>query len=141
MKIYRVDDLKEIVTQNVNQRQQYAKEAYKIVSNYTVEFFKWLDELSVEPFIKQLRFLADEAVEKELVRCFSKGYLPKEQEQNIKKAMQSSFNRFLHNPTKMLRNSSKAGKTDQLLESLQAFFDLQDLDSIGSNNKCNLKEE
>jgi len=136
--IYRVDDLQEIVAQNVTQREQYAKEAYKIVSQFTTDFFQWLDQLSVEPMIKQLRILADNAIENELQRCFKKGYLSSEDEANIKKAMQSSFNRFLHTPTKMLREASKEGKVDTLVESLQTLFGLDDLDAL--DNKCLLKE-
>jgi len=141
LSIYRVDDLKEIVSQNVTQRRQYAKEAYKIVGQYTSDFYKWLDELSVEPLIKQLRLFADDAIERELQRCFSKGYLDAKQRQNIQKAMQSSFNRFLHVPTKTLRKRSSEGKVETLIESLQTLFELQDLDEIASNNKCILKEK
>jgi len=137
--IYRVDDLQEIVAQNVNQREQYAKEAYKIVSQFTNDFYQWLDQLSVEPMIKQLRILAHNAIENELQRCFKKGYLSKEDEANIKKAMQSSFNRFLHTPTKMLRELSKKGKVDTLVESLQTLFGLGDLDAL--DKKCKLKEK
>lgn len=139
LQIYRVDDLQEIVAQNVTQRQQYAKEAYKIVSQYTVEFYKWLDQLSVEPMIKQLRIIADKAMQSELQRCFKKGYLQKEDEASIKKAMQSSFNRFLHTPTQALREASKEGKVDTIVESLQTLFGLDDLDTL--DNKCMLKEK
>ena len=139
--IYRVDDLKEVVAQNVTQRQQYAKEAYKIVSRYTVDFYRWLDELSVEPMIKQLRLLASDAIEKELQRCFTKGYLDPAHKESIQKAMHSSFNRFLHNPTKNLRGSTSGENgVDEMIETLQKLFDLEDLDMIPSNNKCMLKD-
>lgn len=139
--LYRVDDLKEIVSQNVTQRQQYAKEAYKIVGQYTNDFYKWLDELSVEPLIKQLRLFANDAVEKELHRCFSKGYLNPNDQINIKKAMQSSLNRFLHLPTKILRDKSSEGKVEPLIEALQTLYNLEDLDNLETNNKCILKEK
>ncbi|MGM0533103.1 MAG: glutamyl-tRNA reductase [Campylobacterota bacterium] len=138
--VYKVDDLKQIVAKNVSQRQQYAKQAYQIVSSYTTRFFQWLEELSVEPFIKQLRLKADKAVEDELNRCIGKGYLPKELEANIKKAMQSSFNRFLHDPTRYLRAASKEGKTESMLESLQCFFELKDLDGEKSDARCALTQ-
>ncbi len=134
--VYKVDDLKEIVAQNITQRQRYAKEAFKIVGRYTVAFFKWLEELSVEPLIKQIRLQADEAIQKELQRCLEKGFLPKEYEANMEKAMQNAMNRFLHNPTKFLRNHSEESKTDTMIESLQSFFSIKDIDSAPDRYKC-----
>jgi len=126
LKIIEVDDLKDIVSKNRAFREEQAKEAYKIVGTYTYEFYKWLKTLSIDPIIKSVRKNAKESSLKELDRAISKGYIPKEYEDEVKKIIHASFNSFLHTPTAVLKDISQEPHADMVIESLKILFEIDD---------------
>jgi len=126
LNVIEVDDLKDIVSKNIAFREEQAKEAYKIVGTYTYEFYKWLKTLSIDPVIKAVRKSAKESSLKELDKAISKGYIPKEYEDAVKKLIHNSFNSFLHTPTTVLKNISKEPYADMVMESLKILFEIED---------------
>lgn len=122
--IFVVDDLKEIVNRNIAFRESQAKEAYKIVGKYTVEFFKWLQTLSIDPIIKAIREKSKEVSLSEISRATKKGYIPKEFEKEVAKIVHNAFNRFLHGPTKNLKSIADNPSGDTIIESIKYIFDL-----------------
>lgn len=136
--IYYVDDLKEIVNKSLALREAQAKEAYKIVGRFTKEFFKWLQTLSIEPIIKEIRKKAKDACIDEVKKAIKKGYIPKELEDTLIKTLHNAFNKFLHKPTKNLKSIINNPSGDVVVESIKYFFDLSDDEYINLNryNKC-----
>ncbi len=124
IEVYVVDDLKEIVNKSLALREAQAKEAYKIVGRYTKDFFKWLQTLAIEPIIKGIREKAKEASVNEIKKAIKKGYLPKELEEEVTKILHNAFNKFLHKPTKNLKNIADDPSGDVIVESIKFFFDL-----------------
>jgi len=122
--IYAVDDLQVIMHKNVALREKNAKMAYGIISEFTEEFFKWLQTLSVDPLIKEIRDMAQACSEKELAKAIKKGYLAAEHEESMRKVMHQAFNSFLHGPTKKLKNVSEMPQSDTVVQSIQLFFGL-----------------
>jgi glutamyl-tRNA reductase len=122
--IYAVDDLRSIMQQNLRQREQNAQKAFGIVGEFTENFFKWLQTLSVDPMIKEIRKKAREASQKELQRAIKKGYIPKEYEKQIEKIVHQAFNGFLHEPTLMLKRIAEQPQADTVVQSIQLFFNL-----------------
>lgn len=122
--VYAVDDLKTIMQQNLQQREENAQKAYGIVGKFTHDFFKWLQTLSVDPMIKEIRKKARECSQKELDRAIKKGYIPKEYEQQIEKIIHQAFNSFLHEPTSILKNIAEQPQADTVVQSIQLFFNL-----------------
>jgi len=122
--IYRIDDLQSISKNNYALRQEQAIRAYDIVENYTEEFYKWLQALSVEPVIKQIRLCVKDIVEDEVKRALKKGFIPKEYQENIKYLVAQSFDKFLHNPTKNLRKISKESDGSNLIEGFKEIFEI-----------------
>ncbi len=122
--VYAVDDLQGIMQQNMALREKNAKLAYRIIEEFTEEFFKWLQTLSVDPLIKEIRDMAQECSEKELAKAIKKGYIPKEHEASMKKVLHGAFNQFLHEPTKKLKNVSELPQSDTVVQSIQLFFGL-----------------
>ncbi len=122
--IYAVDDLQEIMNKNIAQREKNTKLAYKIVAEFTEEFFKWLQTLSVDPLIKEIRDRARECSQKELSRAIKKGYIPKELEDSVQKILHQAFNSFLHTPTKTLKGVADMPQSDTVVQSIQLFFGL-----------------
>lgn len=124
--VFAVDDLEEIVTRNLTMREEQARIAYSIVGNSTVEFFKWLQTLSVDPIIKELREKAKECSKKELQRAIKKGHLPAEFEQSVEKILHYAFNAFLHHPTKVLKEVAEKPEADTIVQSIQEIFDINE---------------
>jgi glutamyl-tRNA reductase len=124
--IYAVDDLQNIVAQNVALREEQAKVAYSIVKQFTVDFFKWLQTLSVDPIIKELREKAKQASIKEVEKALAKGYIDEDIRKNVSKIIHNAFNTFLHTPTQKLKSIAEHPSSDTIVESLQYFFDLDE---------------
>jgi len=123
--IHAVDDLQDIVNQNKTHREAQSRKGLKIVGAIADEFFIWLQSLSYEPLIKELRGRAKESSRKELKRALKKGYIPEELADQVEKILHQSFNSFLHTPTVKLKDVAKLPESDTIIESLKYIFDLK----------------
>jgi len=122
--IYAVDDLKEQVEKNIKEREENAKGAYEIVDKFVEDFYKWLDTLSIEPVIKEIRSKAEEASKKELKKAIKKGYIDKKYEESVLRIMQGAFKTFLHSPTKNLKKIAGEPQADMVVQAMQLVFDI-----------------
>jgi len=135
IRVVAVDDLKEIVEKNMALREEQARIAYKIVGRYVDEFFRWLQSLEIEPIIKEIRARAKEAALAELDRAIKKGFVKESERKNIEKLLHNAFNRFLHDPTKRLKEIADEPKADTIAESIKYIFDIDE--DVGLNRyKC-----
>ena len=121
--IHRIDDLKDIVSDNKAMREEEAKMCYSIVGRYTIEFFEWMQSLAIEPFIKDIYNRAMDCAKEETSRVMSNGYIPKEYEQEALKMNEQVLKRFLHDVTKRIRIASQDSSSDELLESMKYLCD------------------
>ena len=117
--IHRIDDLKNIVNENMAMREDEAKLCYSIVGKHTMEFFELLQTLSIEPFIKGIYERAHSCAVEETSRVVSKGYIPKEYEEQMQKMNEQVLKRFLHDVTKRIRLATSNTDADSLLESIK----------------------
>lgn len=124
LKLFRIDDLREISQNNHSLREEKALEAAAIVDKFKEEFYAWLRALSIEPVIKQMRVHVSEAIDKELSRAMQKGFVPVEYEENMRKMAMQMFNRFLHDPTQNLRHSSAEKKNANCIEAVKNMFNI-----------------
>jgi len=124
LQLFRIDDLREISKSNHSLREEKALEAAAIVDKYKEEFYAWLRALSIEPVIKEMRENVSDAIDKEIKRALSKGFVPAEYEANMRKMAQQMFNRFLHDPTQNLRRSSTDKKNANCIESIKKMFNI-----------------
>ena len=122
--LFRIDDLKTISNDNHALREEQALKASEIVSSFKDEFYAWLRALSVEPVIKKMREDVSFSIDAEIARALKKGFIPSEHEANIRKMAEQMFNRFLHDPTYNLRQSSKSKKSANCIESFKKIFDI-----------------
>lgn len=134
--IFCVDDLQEVVQEHREAREESAKNAHKIVEEFTSHFFTWLQTLSVEPVIKHIRYLAKESSIKELDRAVKKGFLPAEYRDNVEKILHGAFNNFLHQPTMRLRQASETHHGDPIIEAMKSMFDISDEIVMLNGYKC-----
>ena len=131
LEIFAVDDLQEIVNTNMTQRSAQAKEAYTIVGKATLEFYDWLKNLDVEPVIKNLYVKGDLIIDKKIKNAIKKGYISKDNEENIRKLCQTIITEYLHVPSKQLKNISKNMECDLVTATVQNMF-TQSLNNIDS---------
>ena len=110
-------------------RQEQALQANDIVDKYKDDFYKWLRALSVEPIIKGMREQVSDTIDIELKRAITRGFVPKDYEENMKKMAEQMFNRFLHKPTVKMRKSSREKEGVNSMESLKNIFDI-DMDNV-----------
>jgi len=104
--LYVIDDLKLIIDENLSHREDAAKAAHGIIGRAIVEFFESLASLDIEPIIKEIYEKAYEAASIESDRVISKGFIPKEYEDEAKKMCEQALKRFLHDMTLSMRNST-----------------------------------
>jgi len=117
--LYHIDDLKSIVTQNKALRQEETLLAHEIIGRYSMEFFGWLKSLEIEPVLKQLYNMAENAAQVETKRVIEKGFIPEEHEESLQKATFQSMKRFLHDISTRLRQSASQSSSDTTLQALQ----------------------
>jgi len=124
IKIYYIDDLQEISKNNHALRKEQALKATEIVQEYKDNFLKWLQALAVEPVIKQMRLNINEIVQQEVQRVVKKGFIPKEYQKNLEYMAKQLFDKFLHAPTKKMREISKESDGMETIEAIKKVFDI-----------------
>ncbi|WP_331773784.1 glutamyl-tRNA reductase [Sulfurospirillum sp. 1612] len=140
--IYAVDDLKELVEKNLAQREEQAKIAYSIVGKATMDFFKWLQSLCIDPIIKEIRDKAQDCAIYELNRAIKKGFIDEAYKEEVTKILHHSFNSFLHVPTKKLKGIAESAEADVIVQSVQYIFDINEDQSEKLNMyKCEYQME
>ena len=122
IEIYRIDDLQSISKNNHAMRQEQALRAFEIVQKYKDEFFIWLRALSVEPVIKQMRLDIDRVIDSEIDRALKKGYIPDEYRDNIHYLLKQTFDKYLHQPTKNMREVSRKSEGGAMIEAVRDIF-------------------
>jgi len=122
LKIYFIDDLQEISKNNHALRKEQALIASDIVKKYKEEFLLWLQTLSVEPVIKNMRLTIEDIVKQEVQRVIKKGFVPKEYQESIEYMGVQIFDKFLHMPTKRLREVSKESEGTVTINALKEIF-------------------
>ena len=126
LQVYAVDDLEEIVNRNMSLREEQAKIAYSIVGRSTMDFFKWLQTMCVDPIIKEIRDQAKECSLQEIEKAVKKGYIPEELQDQVSKILHHAFNSFLHSPTKNLKEVAEKPEADTIVQAVQYIFNINE---------------
>jgi len=124
LKIFFIDDLQKISKNNHALRKEQALIATDIVKKYKKDFLKWLQALTVEPVIKNMRLSIQEIVKQEVQRVINKGFLPKEYEKNLEYMGMQLFDKYLHKPTKKLRELSKESEGTVAIDAFKEVFNI-----------------
>lgn len=129
VKVYRIDDLQNISKSNHALRQEQALKATEVVARHTDDFYMWLQALTIEPVIKGMRLAIDEVIEAEVARSIKKGYLPEQYSENAKRMIVQVFDKYLHQPSKNLREIAKQNDGQSVVDTFKAVFDINTDDS------------
>jgi glutamyl-tRNA reductase len=129
--VYNVDDLKEVVEENKQDRLRKAMEAQTIISEELKRFEAWRDSLETVPTIKSLRSYADRIRASELDKCLKKigeDAVTKKMKKSIEQLSTGIVNKLLHGPLQHLRcdgtDSHTLGETLENMHALNRMFSL-----------------
>lgn len=123
--LYDIDDLRGVIELNMNQRQQEAVKAERIISEEVIKFGKWLKTLKVVPTIISLRNKAETIVQAEIKKsstAFSD--LTPAQRQVIETMSRSIVQKVLSDPILFLKGKSDRATLDLYLDMTRRLFSL-----------------
>lgn len=122
--LYTVDDLREVIDENLRNRQEAALEAEEIIDTQVSSFMDWMLSRDAVSTIRALRgqahSLQHDIVENARLRL-AQGADPDELLQEVTRAL---TNKLIHMPTTQLRDASARGR-DDLLQAVQELYDLK----------------
>ncbi|XP_022726538.1 glutamyl-tRNA reductase 1, chloroplastic-like [Durio zibethinus] len=121
--VYNVDDLKEVVAANKEDRLRKAMEAQAIIAEESKQFEAWRDSLETVPTIKKLRAYAERIRAAELEKCLSKmgEDIPKKTKRAVDDLSRGIVNKLLHGPMQHLRSDGSDSRTlNETLENMHA---------------------
>lgn len=130
--VYNVDDLREVVDANKEDRQRKAMEARGIIKEELNTFEAWKDSLETVPTIKKFRAYVERIRASELEKCLSKmrGDVSKEQKEAMYALSMGIVNKLLHGPMQHLRCDGNDTKClDEVLENMRALNRMYDLET------------
>lgn len=122
-RVYNVDDLKEVVAANKEDRLRKAMEAQEIISDESKQFEAWRDSLETVPTIKKLRAYAERIRVAELEKCLSKlgDDISKKTRRAVDDLSRGIVNKLLHGPMHHLRCDGSDSRTlSETLENMHA---------------------
>ncbi|KAK9110933.1 hypothetical protein Scep_018452 [Stephania cephalantha] len=131
-RVYNVDDLKEVVEANKEDRHRKAMEAQAIIGEEAKQFEAWRDSLETVPTIKNLRAFVEGIRVAELEKCFSRmgDDIPAKTKKAVENLSRGIMNKVLHGPMQHLRcDGSDCRTLSETLENMHAINRMFDLET------------
>jgi glutamyl-tRNA reductase len=123
--VYDIDDLKDIVEDNLTQRNKEAMKGERIVDEAVINFRQWYDSLSVVPTIVALRQKVDAIAKAEVNKTLkSLNHLSDNDSKAINRMTNAIVNKLLHDPTLFLKNNGHQGDKSASLAITRRLFNL-----------------
>lgn len=128
--LYDIDDLKEVVEENMAQRQEEAARAHGIVDMETQAFARWLKALDLQPTIVQLLQQGEDIASRELAKTLKR--LGQEQvdpqtREALEVLVKSLVQKLYHEPIDYLKRRSEEEATSQrFIDMTRKMFNLDD---------------
>jgi glutamyl-tRNA reductase len=126
IKVFRVDDLKDIADENIRKREEEIEKAENIVEVCIDEYLNFVKASEITPIIKELRKKAEDISRDVIQNAIKKKFIKAEDETEIKKLVHTAFKRYLHNPTITLKDNSNDPQIDVLISSIKKLFKIDD---------------
>ncbi|WP_319466874.1 glutamyl-tRNA reductase [uncultured Pseudodesulfovibrio sp.] len=126
--LYDIDDLKEVVEDNMAQRQEEAAKARMVVESETVTFGNWLKSLELQPTIVDLVDKSEEIAFRELTKTLKKiGPVDERTRKALETLVLSVGRKSLHEPICFLkRRTQEEGSAERFIDLARRMFNLDD---------------
>mgnify|MGYP003384246765 FL=1 len=125
--LYTVDDLKDIIEENVRQREDAAKDAIEIIEVGSADFMRQLRTLDAVTTLKAFRNHAEEIRDTELEKALKRLQKGDSPEKVINTLANLLTNKLIHQPTVQMRDASAQGRKE-VMELVQELYQLSDVD-------------
>lgn len=125
--LYNVDDLRTIVEEHVQLREEALPEAHSVLLEHRRAFLAWHASLEVVPVIQRMRKRAARLRESELGRLF-RGLtdLAPEERAQVEEFARRFQNKLLHAPTARLRQGMAEGAGPELVEAVRFLYGIEE---------------
>jgi glutamyl-tRNA reductase len=123
--LYTIDDLREVIQENLESRQEAAREAEKIIDTQVGDFMQWVRSLDAVPAIRALRETADAAREAEVKRARRRLANGEDPNVVVEQLARALTNKFTHAPSHALKQADHDGNAP-LLDAARRLFNLGD---------------
>jgi len=125
--VYDIDDLKDVIDENMEERKKEAIKGERIVDEAVVRFQDWYKNLEVIPTIVSLRNKLNSIAQAEIKKaCSSLPKLPDEEIQAITRMMDSIIQKFMHDPTLFLKGNRCHGDKAVYIDATRKLFNLDE---------------
>ena len=140
--VYDIDDLQEVVSSNIKDRENEAAAAGKIIDEEIERFYRWIKSLDVVPTIIALRQQCDNIRKGELSKAVSMLNSLSEKDRKVLESMTSAIvNKILHNPVTHLKKDSNKIEGDLYIDTVRKLFDIKAEDDAGAGRMANGEED
>ena len=122
--LYSIDDLKDVIKDNLQNRKQAALQAEEIIDTQVNQFMDWLNSLDAVSTICALREKAYAIQNETIQTAQQKLRAGADPESVLQEVTRSLTNKLIHSPSTRLRSAGAEGRED-LLSAAQEIFDLE----------------
>jgi glutamyl-tRNA reductase len=123
--VYDIDDLKNVVEENVEDRQREAVKAERIVDEAVIHFRQWHENLDVVPTIVAIRKKLEALAEAEVKKTLQTNRIASENSEALVRMVAALINKILHDPTEVLKSNGHGDKS-ALLDITRKLFKLDE---------------
>lgn len=124
VKLYDIDDLKEIHDKNDIKRNELAQKAQEIIKIKIDEFTEWLDLTFIDPTIQSLNSKCIEIKEDTLEYIFRKIDLNQREKKIIDKMLGSALKRVIREPIINLKQVKNKGQREEYIKVIEDLFEI-----------------
>jgi glutamyl-tRNA reductase len=125
--LYDLDDLRAVVTGNVERRRAELPTAEELIAAEVERFWDWLAGLSAVPVLTRFRGEMDLLREREVATALRRlEHLAPEDRAVVEQLSRSLMNKFLHGPTVRLRAAAANGRGLGIIDAVRYLFGLDD---------------
>jgi glutamyl-tRNA reductase len=123
--LYDLDDLRAVVTNNVEQRRDELPSAEELIGSEVERYWQWLAGLAAVPVLTQFRGEMDRVRERELATALRQlDHLSASDRAVVERLSRSLMNKFLHGPTVRLRAAAANGRGLGIVDAVRYLFGL-----------------
>ena len=123
--LYDIDDLKEIVEENINNRQGEAQKAQKIILDEVEQYTHWLDALTLQPTIIKLLERNKNIAINELEHTAKHLNLDENTKHSLEVMLESILNKLNHDPLMYLKGENTHISQVERINVIQSVFGLK----------------
>ncbi|MBQ7607690.1 MAG: glutamyl-tRNA reductase [Desulfovibrionaceae bacterium] len=124
--LYDIDDLKEIVEENINNRRDEAMKARQIVEDEVTTYEKWLKTLELQPTIVDLIERNESIAMAELEHTCRHLHCDEDMKQHLTAMITSILHKINHDPLMYLKNENSHANQLERINTIRTVFGLKE---------------